>query len=1105
MDSISNSLLLKLIRIDKESRSYYDKIKAIFAMLDLYMEQLLESEQLHFTTLFTKISYLCLKFKISKRLVFFSHIHRKQIELLDKNNSNEEKYQIAKYVLIGLIQEIEQITLSGKIKELYVVPNYKEKIQKLGVDSLNFARIHVFSCNAEDDVLVGFNESSPEAEIQIRLNVIGKNDDYNSLLRFIKRRNKFPFILHLEQIEILEDESYLPNKIVFEPDFLVDITTISECFKPNESNPLFYFIKKFIPVIQNKYLIIGNTANYFLDELFNDPEVTFKSLLKNTFKLSPLGFAMMDDNEIKDVISTLKKHFYSIRDTILNQFSIHNINQSNSFLEPSFYAPKYGIQGRLDLFTSIENSNEAKIIELKSGKPFKANSYGLNINHYVQTLLYDLLLDSVNEGKLKISSFILYSSQNSDSLRFAPPIKLQQKEAIKLRNQLVEIDYLLADVDVQNDQIFNYINSEYIKSDGFAKRDIEVFQNAYSSIGGLTKKYFNAFCGFVAREQILSKTGEYGLERNSGLAGLWLDEMNEKIENFRVLNALDIVEIKSEKDHTNLQFRRTSQTAINANFRIGDLGVLYPYNAGNESVLRNQIFKCSIIELDSEYVKVRLRNKQNSILVFEGKVQWHLEHDHLDHGFNTMYQELFRFINTSKDFQEMILGRKAPLQPLKTKDLEIDREVMTFEQDKVLKEMINATQYYLLWGPPGTGKTSIMLYHYLKYHFFNSEDKILVLAYTNRAVDEICEAISRIGNGITNKYFRIGSRYSTNEKFVNDLLVTKLQDIDNRNELLDLLQNSKIIVSTVASIQGKKEIFSLININTIIVDEASQILEPQLVGLLSYAQKFILIGDHNQLPAIVLQREDESRVEDTQLISIRLNDRRNSLFERMYKRCLDRNWYWAIGKLTQQGRMNKQIMDFVNDHFYNGILSIIPNIERLDEKTKLYKQSNTGFEILSKDRMIYIPTLIDEDSITFKTNNDEATKTALLVKSILELFEINKIKYSENKLGVITPYRAQISAILSAINELGIKERINVDTVERYQGGAKDIIILSMCLNIESQLKQLVNLSEDGIDRKINVALTRSREQIIVLGNEGIMNKNEVYRKIVLKSKRFEI
>jgi DNA replication ATP-dependent helicase Dna2 len=97
-------------------------------------------------------------------------------------------------------------------------------------------------------------------------------------------------------------------------------------------------------------------------------------------------------------------------------------------------------------------------------------------------------------------------------------------------------------------------------------------------------------------------------------------------------------------------------------------------------------------------------------------------------------------------------------------------------------------------------------------------------------------------------------------------------------------------------------------------------------------------------------------------------------------------------------------------------------------------------------------------------------------------------------IGIITPYRAQIAQIQSTLKAKQLDvTKITVDTVERYQG-ARDIILISLCTNDVSQLSSLISLSEEGVDRKLNVALTRARKHLIVIGNVEILSQSEIYK-----------
>ena len=148
--------------------------------------------------------------------------------------------------------------------------------------------------------------------------------------------------------------------------------------------------------------------------------------------------------------------------------------------------------------------------------------------------------------------------------------------------------------------------------------------------------------------------------------------------------------------------------------------------------------------------------------------------------------------------------------------------------------------------------------------------------------------------------------------------------------------------------------------------------------------------------------------------------------------------------------------------------------------------------------MIFLPTPIDDSSPAQKTNKHEAQMVADLVANFQSLYSDNGKELSRDSIGVITPYRAQIAQIKTALQERALpSETITIDTVERYQGGARDIILISLCTNSSFQLLSLASLSDEGVDRKLNVALTRAREQVILLGNPTILRQNPVYAALI--------
>jgi DNA replication ATP-dependent helicase Dna2 len=488
---------------------------------------------------------------------------------------------------------------------------------------------------------------------------------------------------------------------------------------------------------------------------------------------------------------------------------------------------------------------------------------------------------------------------------------------------------------------------------------------------------------------------------------------------------------------------------------------------------------------------------------------WNIEHDLFDSSFTGMYRNLFEFAQSHPDKKAMLLGQKPPQIEWQYRDRLQSRSSPNDQENKTTSsgKSFRLRTISCCGASPGTGKTSVMI-RKLVYHIFNNTtENILLLAYTNRAVDEICEAIDAISTQMRQHYFRIGSRYSSGEKWQEQLLNLKIENITTRQDLKALIDNHRIVVGTVSSVVGKTELFKLKKFDQVIIDEASQIPEPMLVGILPKLKKFILVGDHRQLPAVVAQTEPSSEVWDKDLRDIGLTNMRNSLFERLYLLCIKNGWDHAFAQLSHQGRMHQEIMAFPNEFFYGGSLNILPeNIGQAKKQMaplqfKDYSKDKLESLIFSK-RTVFIPTPVDGTSNINKTNSYEASLAAEIAAKFKKAFEAEN-NLTTDSIGIITPYRAQIALIKQALGQLNIEEGlITVDTVERYQGGARQVIIISLCVNELNQMQTLVSLSSEGVDRKLNVAMTRAREHLIMLGNEPLLRKNDLYNQMIERFSR---
>jgi hypothetical protein len=280
--------------------------------------------------------------------------------------------------------------------------------------------------------------------------------------------------------------------------------------------------------------------------------------------------------------------------------------------------------------------------------------------------------------------------------------------------------------------------------------------------------------------------------------------------------------------------------------------------------------------------------------------------------------------------------------------------------------------------------------------------------------------------------------------------------------------------------------------------------------------KFILIGDHKQLPAVVLQSSEQSEVCDEALQAIGLYNLKDSLFERLYRNLSKESAnrqastshsssfipHPSYDMLCRQGRMNIEVALFPNRAFYGGLLEPVGLPHQQGELILAPELCDCEFAGLLTRRVAFLPAAVEPPAQSAKMNHSEARIVARLAAAIYRQYAAVSGFNPAVTLGVITPYRSQIALIKKEIAALGIAplEDILVDTVERFQGSERDVIIYSFCVNRAYQLKFLANMTEENgtrIDRKLNVALTRARKQMFMTGVPQLLKLNPIYAELL--------
>lgn len=941
-----------------------------------------------------------------------------------------------------------------------------------------------------------------EEPVKVNYNKPGVNEEFKDTVEELWRYAQ----LNLLDVTVDDNGVYTPSFIVLEPDYLLDISSLAECYKDYGSHPANYFLSRLVPIENARPLLLGNIANLFLDEWIyaGEKEPDYTECMKKAFRQYPIELAACEElrnpQKEKEFAQDCRMHFEHIRETVQEIFLQpgYNLDKNDAVLEPSYICEALGIQGRLDYMQRDMSS----FIEMKSGK---ADEYAMQgrlepkENNRVQMLLYMAVLEySMGQERRSMHPYLLYTRY--PLLYPARASWAQVRRIINLRNCIVASEY---GVQLHNHPSFTQrllaqINPSVLNQKGlqgrfweqYLKPSISRFGERMEQLTPLERTYFYTLYNFITKELYTSKSGDVNCESRTGASALWLSTLDEKRDAGEILYDLTIVENHASQAHKAfiiLSIPQYEETFL-PNFRNGDVVVLYERNNGTDNVTNKMVFKGNIESITDNELRIRLRAAQQNPLVFPENSRYAVEHDTMDTTFRSMYLGLSSFMDANPERRELLLGQRPPRFDMAYED-RIARTTDDFERVALKAEA--ACDYFLLVGPPGTGKTSRALRRMVEHFYACPSTQVLLLAYTNRAVDEICRSLSAILPQVD--YIRVGGELSCDARFRKHLLENVLAECNNRREVNIRMADCRIYVGTVASIASKPELFKLKHFDVAIVDEATQILEPQLLGILcarfkdgrNGIGKFILIGDHKQLPAVVLQSNEQSEVHDEGLRRIGLYNLKDSLFERLYRFHLQEEHCRAVDMLCRQGRMHPGVASFPNREFYAGKLEALGlphQLENVDAPVR------------------FIPSERDTESVSGKTNRNEARIVAQLAADVYHLyketFEVNRT------LGVITPYRSQIALIRKEIQALGISalNEISVDTVERYQGSERDVIIYSFCVNYLYQLKFLPNLTEENgvwIDRKLNVALTRARRQLYITGVPDILSHNLIYRRLI--------
>jgi len=480
--------------------------------------------------------------------------------------------------------------------------------------------------------------------------------------------------------------------------------------------------------------------------------------------------------------------------------------------------------------------------------------------------------------------------------------------------------------------------------------------------------------------------------------------------------------------------------------------------------------------------------------------RWRLDKDELSTGSGWLKANLVRLCADDEHMRRLrslIIDLDAPRYgvPSLSADgadptLAPSFEGLNVEQGRAIEHVLAARDYALILGMPGTGKTTTIAR--LVQALASGGKSVLLASFTNAAVDNILLKLKAQGQD----FLRIGSVNSVHAGVV-EYTVEGCMFGHTPASLTQLYGSARIVATT--CLGTKHEIFRKRRFDYCIVDEASQISQAMCLGPLCCADVFVLVGDHYQLPPLV-----RSAAAAEKGMSV-------SLFKR-----LSESHSQAVHQMCSQYRMNESIMSLSSELVYGGQLrcgtqEIASSVLRLPGWSSWAANSTaataTGATRLAWVKGALAPTtpvvFLNTDAISAEEvrsgdalqNPAEAAIIAELVGGLVDLGVSDSLL--ADMVGVISPYRSQLQVIKAALQRqlqrqgrpAADADRVEVNTVDRYQGRDKDCIILSL---VRSNRNRAVgDLLKDW--RRINVAITRAKTKMIFVGSASTLRGSAVF------------
>ncbi|MFC6767965.1 AAA domain-containing protein, partial [Natrinema soli] len=806
--------------------------------------------------------------------------------------------------------------------------------------------------------------------------------------------------------------------VVVEPSFLVSVTSIRNWVQC----PRLYYLNKLSGVPLNYPVVKGTLVHEVFGDLLRgrDLEESIEARVEERgLQLGLLGETPEAvTEEIRENANAIEGWLEQGRLTAEDSWRSEQLLISETF----------GIRGRADAV------RRGAPVELKTGKNLKKEP---RFKDKVQAACYALLLEE-HGGDVDIGT-LLYTKnsaldRNEETGDLTPAKEFTMgsgllKYVVRLRNEIAAKE-VSGDIptgyeaDAKCEYCFEQDTCMVVS--GRLDQESKAGQIG-QSLPDEELEYFDRFYRAIEEER---------REVHREYAKLWEQTAEERADDDRALITLEFVEKRPlEEGRWELRAERTG--GATSKLREGDLVLAsdgHPVRGDSELAWIKRLDEEIVLTADEPVEVTRLDVYPSELTT--------------DRLLVAMHDALLKGDERRKD---ILFGRANP---------EFEAIDETFidnneRQNEAVTKAVGATDCALIHGPPGTGKTYTIARAIRA--MVERGERVLLSAFTNRAVDNALEALLEQLEDVIDeeRVVRVGSESGIRD----DMEPYRLERSGEPEDRVAKLQNAQVVAATTSTCGSrimKEQAFDVA-----LVDEAAQLTEPGTCAAINLAERFVLVGDHEQLPPVV-------RAE---------NDLTESLFERLVELHPE-----AGVMLTHQYRMNQRIQVFASNEFYDGRLRpATPEVagRNLDD---LEGVSRDALPETLRDPVSFVDVEGDRSQYT---DSEEAARIA----DLIETYEQAGLERTD--IGVIAPFRAQVSEISKHV-----PEDVAVDTVDRFQGSSQEVIIVSFTAtgSLEGPI------FEDY--RRINVALTRPKRALVLVGDSSALASDPVYERMLEWARR---